>query len=160
VESTGAVAAASPVHRQVPEEQLAACATRSARLLEAGVQANRAPGVTTEPPNKRGRVTQSPPKTRRDRLEARKGAGLAFLDDWHGPFDTNQAERDSRMVELKQQVSGGFRSQEGAEHCCASRRDLSPARQKGPRGLEALKKALAGSPFVPAFLSAHVAVPA
>ena len=53
----------------------------------------------------------------------------------------------------------GVRSQEGAERFGASRRAISTARQHGQRGWEPLQKALAGAPFVPSCLSAHVASP-
>jgi transposase len=159
VEIKAAVDEARPGQRQLPEDKLAEFDTRYDRLIAEGLRAQPPPVVAAEQPKKRGRVTQSPPKNLLDRLEAHTGDGLAFLDDLNVPFDHNQAERDIRLVQLKQQVSGGFRSQEGAERFCAIRSDISTARKHGQRVVEALKKALSGSPFVPSFLSAHAASP-
>ena len=48
------------------------------------------------------------------RLATRKQDTLRFLHDPTVPFTNNQAERDGRMMKLRQKISGGFRSPQGA----------------------------------------------
>jgi transposase len=158
-EIKAAVEAARPVHRQRPAAQRAAFVRRDDRVLAEGRHANPPPVGTAEQPKKRGRVKQSPPKNLLARWVAHKREVLACMDDCTVPCDNNQAERDIRMGKLHQKISGCFRSQEGAERFCEIRSSISTARKNGQRVLEALKKALAGSPFVPSSLSAHATSP-
>ncbi len=72
------------------------------------------------------------------RLQARKEDTLRFLIDPAVPFTNNQAEQDGRMMKLKQKISGGFRSQEGADDFAVIRSFISTARKQGWNVIQAL----------------------
>ncbi|MGH8312821.1 MAG: IS66 family transposase [Gammaproteobacteria bacterium] len=65
------------------------------------------------------------------RLSTRKQDVLRFLTDPRVPFTNNLAEQDGRMMKLRQKISGGFRSADGAMEFAVVRSLLSTARKQG-----------------------------
>jgi transposase len=83
------------------------------------------------------------------RLRDRQEDYLRFLDDLRIPWDNNAAERDIRMVKLRQKVSGGLRSLTGAEGFCAIRSYLATAAKNGLRYIDALTMLAERRPWLP-----------
>jgi transposase len=65
------------------------------------------------------------------RLSTHRQDVLRFLTDPRVPFTNNLAERDGRMMKLRQKISGGFRSEDGAKDFAVIRSVLSTARKQG-----------------------------
>ena len=80
---------------------------------------------------RRGRVPRRTGHNLLLRLATRKQDTLRFLHDPTVPFTNNQAERDGRMMKLRQKISGGFRSSEGAMDFALIRSFLSTAKKQG-----------------------------
>ncbi|MCI5146917.1 MAG: hypothetical protein D3923_15690 [Candidatus Electrothrix sp. AR3] len=83
-------------------------------------------------------------------IERSRAETLAFMYDFRIPFDNNVAERDVRMMKVKQKVSGCFRTFEGAERFTGIRGYISTARKNSKNIFDAIKDAFHGDHFIPA----------
>ncbi len=83
------------------------------------------------------------------RLEAKREEVLLFMSDFSVPFDNNQAERDLRMLKVKQKVSGCFRTEHGAVEFCRLRGYLSTMKKQGRGVMETIRSMCAGKVIMP-----------
>jgi len=124
----------------IDERLLAVYRHRYQQIIDAGKAAN---------PSPPGHGARSPAANLLARLSGFATDVLRFAHDLRVPFDNNLAERDIRMVKLRQKISGGLRTWAGAETFCAIRSYLSTARKQGTNTLEALTKLHNGRTWIP-----------
>jgi transposase len=109
-------------------------------------------GLAIEPPpeenhiKKRGRKKKTPSLRLLETFSNRKHQVLEFFVNPAVPFDNNLAERDLRMVKLKQKISGCFRTKKGAEIFFRIRSYISTLRKQGYNILDSLQLAIEGTP--------------
>ncbi len=110
-------------------------------------------GMRKEPPlilpvkRKRGKLKKPKSLLLLEDFRIKKDQVLKFLLNPLVPFDNNLAERDLRMVKLKQKISGCFRTKAGARMFCRIRSYISTVRKQGYCVLPALQWAMAGNPI-------------
>jgi transposase len=98
---------------------------------------------------KRGKTKQTPGRNLALRFDTHAPSILRFMSDFDVPFDNNQAERDIRMMKLRQKISGSFRTEQGAKDFCTIRSYLSTLRKQGRRIMEALRAIFQPQPITP-----------
>ncbi|MGI0495500.1 IS66 family transposase [Alkalinema pantanalense CENA528] len=132
--------------RALASEQRQAFEARYTEIIEQGIAVNPLPEPLPDAPKKRGRPKRPPPLNLLERLRSQQAAVLGFMHDFEVPFDNNQAERDLRMMKLKQKISGCFRSEDGARMFCRIRGYLSTLRKQNINLLDALVGLFSGNP--------------
>lgn len=130
----------------LPADRLAGYQRRYDALVTAGKELNPPPPRT----GKRGRPALGPAGSLLARLHTHRDDVLRFATDLRVPFTNNQAESDIRMVKLQQKISGGWRSQTGAESFLAVRSYLSTARKHGQQAMAVLRDLFASQAWMPA----------
>lgn len=126
-------------------EDLAALNARYDAILDKGFELNPIPPPDKTKPKKRGRPKRSAARNLLERLQTHKAAVLGFVHDFEVPFDNNQAERDLRMMKLKQKISGCFRSEDGAREFCHIRGYLSTLKKQNLNILDAFVELFSGN---------------
>jgi hypothetical protein len=136
-----------PKGQQVPEEEIDGITRRYRAALVAGYSVNPPP----PPPLKvkPGKKTRGKVLCLLDRLQNLERETLRFLHDPTVPWENNQAERDLRMAKVQQKVSGGFRTEAGADIFARCRSYLDTMRKQGHDTMAGIIAALEGKAWMP-----------
>jgi transposase len=134
---------------QLSEETKGAYLRRYDRLVKKADRLNPQPPQAEDEADvpKKKRRPLSPTRRLVNRLSRRRDEVLRFMSDLAVPFTNNGAERDLRMLKVRQKTSGCFRTEEGARDFCRVRGYLSTARKQGHPLLHALERVLTGKPL-------------
>jgi len=96
----------------------------------------------------KGRPKQAKGKNLLDRLLKYQDETLRFLSDFRVPFTNNLAERDLRMIKVKEKISGSFASFKGGEIFCRIRSYISTLKKNNIAVLQGLRDALVGKSYI------------
>lgn len=94
---------------------------------------------------KRGRPKQTKATNLLIRLKEYGSSILAFMYNFEIPFTNNLAERDLRMVKVKQKISGTFRSREGASFFCRIRGFISTVKKNDLNVMHSISQTFLGN---------------
>lgn len=112
---------------------------RYLEILRAGYAINPEP---IRRPGQRGRLKRGKPLNLLTRLDERSDEVMAFLVHAEVPFDNNEAERDLRMMKVKQKISGCFRNIEHGRAFAKLRSIVASAKKQALNVLEILNLTL------------------
>lgn len=100
-------------------------------------------------PGQRGKVARGKARCLLERLRDREEETLLFLMDPDVPWENNQAERDLRMAKVQQKVSGGFRTEAGAQIFARCRSYLDTMRKQDQDLMTGIMAAMRGDVWMP-----------
>jgi transposase len=106
------------------------------RIIELGEKEN---------PVQVGEKKRSKARCLLDRFVKYRAEIFRFAEDFEVPFDNNQAERDIRNAKVKQKVSGGLRSDEGAKNFGKISSVIGTALKQGLSAFGAVSGILSGA---------------
>ena len=129
----------------LPGARINALRTRYSDLLSEGDRLN----PRASPTGKRGRTKQSKAANLIDRLRHYADDVWRFATDRDVPFTNNLAELAIRMPKVKQKISGGFRTNNGADTFCVIRSYLATLHKQGANVFHALILTFKGTPLQP-----------
>ena len=104
------------------------------KIIKQGYKANPPPKKT----GKRGRPSKGKALCLIERLDHHETEILRFMNERNVPFDNNLAERDLRMVKIRQKISGTFRNIDRANDYCRIRSYISTVKKQEKDVFEAL----------------------
>ena len=124
-----------------PPERLERFSKRYDELVEDGIKLNPLP---ERQPNQRGRLKRGKTRALLDRLVERKDNYLQFAYDFSVPFTNNEAEQSVRCGRIRENVSGCFRTDDGAKAWAETMSYIKTAVKNGVSEYDAIKAMLAG----------------
>jgi transposase len=95
-------------------------------------------------PKQRGQTKKPKSQNLLLRLEKYKTGIIRFITDFKVPFDNNMAERDLRMIKVKQKVSGTFMSRTGGKIFARIKGYISTVKKNGLNVMDELKGVFRG----------------
>lgn len=136
-------AAGAPLSR----ERIAHVRALYDEMLTEGEAAN----PRSPPSGARGRTKQSKATNLLGRLRHHADDVWRFMTDPGVPFSNNLAEQAVRMPKVKQKISGGFRTESGAQTFCVIRSYLATLNKQGANLFDALTLTFQGDAPQPRF---------
>ena len=133
------------------DEQVSELEARYERILDQGFVENPMPNEASNGKNrkrKKGKRKRSKAQNLLIRFRDYRKDILAFLFDFHVPFDNNLSERDLRMMKTQQKISGTFRSPDGGKHFSRIRSYISTVRKQGKSVIDSIHSVFAGQPLI------------